>query len=75
MNEQSPAAAAPRHGLFCPKCSTILDRVFFTRPVVNQILRVRKCRGCREVVRTSERIVRAESPEPCETSSATDSVH
>jgi hypothetical protein len=62
MGDLSPATEAPRPGILCPGCGNLLGSVLFTRPVANQILRVRKCANCHRRVRTSERIVCSNSP-------------
>lgn len=46
-------------GMACPKCGCRHLEVYYTRPMRNGRLRVRRCRNCRAEIRTREVITAA----------------
>jgi hypothetical protein len=54
----------PGRGIECPKCGCHHFLVWYTRPLVGQIKRVRVCRHCGRKLITFERALRVSSDAP-----------
>jgi len=54
-NQQPGGLSSPTYGLECPKCGCHHFLVWYTRPLVGQIKRVRVCRHCGRRLVTLER--------------------